>query len=117
MVNKTYKSIATLIVIVFLAISCSGNKSKGVKDETAQNPSLIEVSIKGMTCTGCEQTIQTRVGGLEGVKSVKASFVTGKAMIEYLPGVTDTVKIKEMITGSGYGVVKFNPVESGVPME
>ncbi len=117
MVNKNYKSIATLIVIVFLAISCSGNKSKGVKDETVQSPSLIEVSIKGMFCTGCEQTIQTRVGGLEGVKSVKASFVTGKAIIEYLPGVTDTVKIKEMITGSGYGVVKFNPVESGVPME
>jgi len=113
MVNKIYKSLVILIVIVVLAISCSGNKNKGVKDETALNPSLIEVSINGMTCTGCEQTIQTRVGGLEGVKSVKASFVTGKAMIEYLPGVTDTVKIKEMITGSGYRVVKVNPVESG----
>jgi copper chaperone CopZ len=117
MVNKNYKSLAALIVIIFLAISCSGNKSKAVKDETALSPSLIEVSINGMTCTGCEQTIQTRVGGIEGVKSVKASFVTGKAMIEYLPGVTDTVKIKEMITGSGYGVVKFNPVEPGTPME
>ncbi len=116
MVNNNHKSIATLIVIVFLAISCSGNKSKAVKDESL-SPSLIEVSIKGMTCTGCEETIQTRVGGLEGVKSVKASFETGKAVIEYLPGVTDTVKIKEMITRSGYGVVKFNPVEPGAPVE
>jgi copper chaperone CopZ len=117
MVNKNYKSIGTLIVIIFLAISCSGNKSKAVKDETALNPSLIEVSINGMTCTGCEQTIQSRVGGLEGVKSVKASFVTGKALIEYMPGVTDTLKIKEMITGSGYGVIKFNPVEPVAPAE
>jgi copper chaperone CopZ len=116
MVNKNHKTIATLIVIILMAISCSGNKSKVVND-IALNPSLIEVSINGMTCTGCEQTIQTRVGGLEGVKSVKASFVTGKAMIEYLPGVTDTVKIKEMITGSGYKVVKFNAVESGAPAE
>ncbi len=69
---------------------------------------LMEVSIGGMTCTGCEETIQSNVGKLEGIKSVKASFKTGEAVIEYLPGVVDTAKIREAITASGYTVKKFN---------
>ena len=55
-----------------------------------QEASVIEVSIGGMTCTGCEQTIQNNVGKLEGIKSVKASFTTGIAMIEYFQGIVDT---------------------------
>ena len=66
--------------------------------------SFIEVSIGGMTCTGCEQTIQAGIGKLEGIKSVKASYVAGNALVEFYPGITDTVKIKTAITGSGYTV-------------
>jgi len=31
----------------------------------------------------------------------------GNALIEYYPGVVDSLKIKEAITGSGYTVKKF----------
>jgi copper chaperone CopZ len=63
-----------------------------------------------MSCTGCEQTIQKRVTDLQGVKSVKASFTSGTALVEYFPEVTDTTEIKNAITGSGYIVKKFTPV-------
>ena len=68
---------------------------------------MIEVSIGGMTCTGCEQTIQNNVGKLEGIKSVKASFTTGIAMVEYFDGIVDTTAIRQAITGSGYTVKHF----------
>lgn len=95
--------------IALSVVSCGRNKT------TADNPatmekSVIEVSIGGMTCTGCEETIQSGISKLEGIKSVKASYVTGNALVEYYSGVTDTVKIKEAITGSGYTVKKFIPV-------
>ena len=78
--------------------------------DVSMEKSLVEVSIGGMTCTGCEQTIQAGITKLEGINSVKASYVTGNAFVEYFPGITDTVKIKAAITGSGYTVKRFKPV-------
>jgi copper chaperone CopZ len=96
-----------LFVIILVSASCSGNGKKAAETEKDQKVTVIEVSIGGMSCTGCEQTIQNNVGKLEGIKSVQASYTTGIAMIEYVEGVVDTTGIKEAINGSGYTVNKF----------
>jgi copper chaperone CopZ len=96
-----------LFVYILIAISCSGNGKKVAKTEEKGEASVIEVSIGGMMCTGCEETIQNNVGKLEGIKSVKASYKTGIAMIEYFRGIVDTTRIKEVINGTGYTVKKF----------
>jgi copper chaperone CopZ len=96
-----------LTVYILVAASCSGNGKKAAETEKDQKVSVIEVSISGMSCTGCEQTIQNNVGKLEGIKSVKASYTTGMAMIEYFEGMVDTTGIKKAINGSGYTVKKF----------
>jgi len=103
------KFAANLMLFVYLiaAVSCSGNSAKTEKAESQMEASLIEVSIGGMTCTGCEQTIQKTISNLEGVKSVKASFTTGIAVVEYFPSKTDTMKMKEAVSGTGYTVKKF----------
>jgi copper chaperone CopZ len=99
-----------LFVYILIAVSCSCNGKKAGKTEAKQEALLMEVSIGGMMCTGCEQTIQNNVGKLEGIKSVKASYTTGIAMIEYFQGMVDTARIREAINGSGYTVKKFNPL-------
>jgi copper chaperone CopZ len=96
-----------LLVYILIAAACNSNNRKSGKPENQQEVSVIEVSIGGMMCLGCEQTIQNNVGKLEGIKSVKASFTTGNAMIEYFQGIVDTTKIREAIIGSGYTVKKF----------
>ncbi len=113
MFSKNQNLTVVFLAVVLILFSCNRNSNKSEKSYLKLQPSVIEVSIAGMTCTGCEQTIQTRVGDLSGVKSVKASYVTGKALVEYFPQITDTVKIKESITGSGYRVKKFVAVSSG----
>ena len=100
-----------LFVYVLIGISCSGNSKKSEKETIQLEPAVVEVSIGGMSCLGCEQTIQMNVSKLEGINSVKASFTVGNAIIEYLPGTVDTLKIKDAITGSGYTVKKFIPVQ------
>lgn len=108
------------MAIVMIAISCGGNSQKAedisVLQETSQEAAMIEVSIEGMFCLACEQTIQNNVAKLDGIKSVKASFTVGNAVIEYLPGVVDTAKIKEAVTGSGYQVKKFMPFKPEEPV-
>lgn len=97
------------LFFVLAMVSCGKSKKSPDRDASLEK-SLIEVSIGGMSCTGCEQTIQAGITKLEGIKSVKASYVTGNALVEYFPGITDTLKIKAAITGSGYTVKKFTPV-------
>jgi copper chaperone CopZ len=96
-----------LFSVILTAIACTGKTSKSSKAVMKMEPSVIEVSIGGMSCTGCEQTIQIRVGELAGIKSVKASYVVGNAIIEFFPDKVDSSKIRQAITGSGYSVKKF----------
>ncbi len=105
--KKHLFSVLLILSAILLTISCGGNK----KDKSAEQAtaSLIEVKIDGMTCTACEQTIQRKVGKLEGIKSVKATFTDGRAAIEYFPSLVDTLKIREAITSSGYTVKSFTP--------
>ena len=100
-----------LFVCSLIVVSCSGNGKRAGKTEEKQEASLMEVSIGGMMCLGCEQTIQMNVGKLEGIRSVKASFTAGNAIIEYYPDKVDTAKIKEAVIGSGYTVKKFSRVQ------
>jgi len=105
---KLKKLISGMALFVFiLTVSSCGRVIKAEKETAAAKTLSMEVSIGGMTCLACEQTIQRKVGKLEGIKSVTASFTVGNAIIEYVPGKADTLKIKEAITGSGYTVKRF----------
>lgn len=104
-----------LIVLVvaaglFFATAC-GNKGSVASNAPEQTASVIEMSIGGMTCTGCEQTIQKNIGKIEGVKSVKATYTDGKALIEYYSGKADTSVMKAAVNEAGYTFLKFNPVK------
>jgi copper chaperone len=115
---KNLLAIKSLILIALLAIaSACGNSGKKVeKPADDGRVAKVEVSITGMTCGGCEQTIQTSVAKLEGIKSVKAMSGMGKAFIEFAPALTDTAKIRTAITESGYSVTGFAltmPTEPG----
>jgi copper chaperone CopZ len=111
----SHKLTTRIIIFIFILtlVSCSGNNKKVQKESANRDASVIEVTIGGMTCLGCEQTIQKNLGKLEGIKSVKASFTLGNAIIEYYPGNVDTAKMKAAITGVGYTVKKFTVNQPG----
>ena len=109
MLKKTLTNWLVLILTAILILSC-GRDKKTEKAGLLNETSFIEVSIDGMTCTGCEQKIQAGVGRLDGIKTVKASFTEGIALIEYAPAVVDTVKIRDAISGTGYTVKKFKSI-------
>jgi copper chaperone CopZ len=103
--------VCVILTIMVAVIACGRNNNKAEKSPDNQQPAIVEVSIGGMSCTGCEQTIQTNLSKLEGVMMVKASFATGTAIVEYLPALVDTVKMREAIAGSGYTCKKFSETQ------
>ncbi len=110
-----------IVICLFLAFGCNnaGNKKSATEvkmpvEVSSVKTVAVEFAIKGMTCTGCEQTIQSGISSLKGVKQVKANFKDGKAFVEFMPDIADTVQMKEKIVASGYAVaaIKSIPLDS-----
>lgn len=98
-------------LVLILLISCK-NRDKAQETKPIANEEVIEggqtstvsyeVKIDGMTCSGCESTIEGAVKGLNGVKSVKASHENANAIIEVLEADADTTAIMAKIDQAGY---------------
>ena len=61
------------------------------------------IPLTGMTCTNCAATIEKGLAQTPGVESARVNFASEKASVEYDPAQVDLGKIKETITGLGYG--------------
>lgn len=83
------KSFVKVLLVMFLVggFACNSNKSSQDKTEETStmtattDAALVTLKVEGMTCTGCENTITTKLTTVSGVKSVKASHETGKVLV------------------------------------
>jgi len=63
----------------------------------------LTLAIKGMTCTGCEQTITEALKSDKGViKVVSIDYKTGKAVVCYDPAKVEQGKLAALVTNTGY---------------
>ena len=106
----SFRKFSLLAMGLSLLLTLYSCKSSPKNDSVKAEATTVEISSKGMTCTGCEQTIQGSISKLDGVQSVTATFTDGKAIVVYLPGKTDTVNMRQAITEKGYGVNKFTVI-------
>lgn len=67
----------------------------------------VMVPIRGMHCAACVRNVEKALGKLEGIVSANVNFATEQATVEYLPGQTDPLKIRQTIRDAGY-----TPLES-----
>jgi copper chaperone CopZ len=65
--------------------------------------------VEGMTCSGCERTIQRVVGNLEGVKSSRADLKSSTVSVEYDPERVTIDQIRSAVNGVGYKFVGERP--------
>lgn len=88
-------------VLALLLASCSGSVSKPAQTEMAEN---LKISLKvgGMTCDGCEKTIETGVAQLQGIKSVDASFKDSTVEVSLDSTLVHEADIKATIAKLGY---------------
>ncbi|MEO5599640.1 MAG: cation transporter [Cyclobacteriaceae bacterium] len=60
--------------------------------------------VEGMSCSGCERTVQKVITGLEGVKSAKADVTSASVSIEYDPTHVNIEAIMAAVNKVGYRI-------------
>nr|WP_321450226.1 cation transporter [uncultured Carboxylicivirga sp.] len=80
-----------VVVLVIALFSCHNrNQRSSVKEIDSTNIVEIVMNIEGMTCEGCEVTIERGLLKLDGVIEVKADHNTGIAKVK-----ADTVNLNK----------------------
>ena len=96
----------TFIAVIFfsftLLFSCSNNKSNKTIIIKQQDIIQKKIGVNGMTCVGCEVTLEDNVKKIKGVVTVKASHTKNEAIIEFDSTKTNIVKISNEIRKAGY---------------
>ncbi len=64
----------------------------------------IELAVKGMTCTGCEDHVKHVVSQLDGVTGISASYKEGKATVDFDETIISRDAIVSAINETGYKV-------------
>ena len=65
----------------------------------------VTLQVQGMSCGHCVKTVETNVGGLDGVEQVKVYLESGKVDVSYEENKVSLNKIKETIDEQGYDVL------------
>ncbi len=113
------KNILPLLFITIIIFSCGTQQEKSTTEdqtETIQsidpaNLETIEIAVHGMTCGGCERTVQTAVGNLSGIQSVKASHLDSTAIVTFDKSKATFEEMKTAITDKGYQALDFKVIE------
>jgi len=89
-----------------LLLSACADQKKEVKNITVKKSDIVmkSLGINGMTCVGCEVTLESTLSKIEGVVTVKASASTDSAAITYDKSRTDVKTITKAIKTLGYEV-------------
>uniref|UniRef100_H2Z7H0 P-type Cu(+) transporter n=1 Tax=Ciona savignyi TaxID=51511 RepID=H2Z7H0_CIOSA len=74
-----------------------------------------KISIEGMTCNSCVQTIEHQIGSYTGVESINVSLDNKEATVDYNPELITLDSIKDAIEDMGFdAAIKYGVVESPV---
>lgn len=64
--------------------------------------------VKGMTCAGCAQSVESMVNSVEGVEEANVNFATASVFVKYNPSVATAEKINKAVKDIGYELVLSN---------
>lgn len=95
----------TILVAILLLVSIACKQSKPANQaDTFVKPVTVELSITGMMCMGCVETVRSSIAQLEGIDTVSVSLDKANAIVTYRPQKTDTISIRKAVELNGYKV-------------
>ena len=104
------KKILILIFTIGLFAACQSNTKKADKENATTSQVVeyeeMEFNVTGMTCTGCEKTVENGLKQVDGVKEVKASHKNNKVTIKIEKDKINREALAQKIETVGYGVTE-----------
>ncbi len=103
------KALYALLIIAALS-ACNQSGNTGTDSKNKDNTEItalkkIQVNIEGMSCEGCENTIESALAKLDGVYEAEALHKEGIATITFDSTKVDTQIISQTIDNLGYEVI------------
>jgi len=113
------KNLALIFILTFVMAACgqqagtqqTGDEAAKVEAIAPENMEKIEIAVVGMTCEGCERTVQTAVKNLPGVQDVKASHLDSTAIVTFDKTKTTIEQMQAAIVEKGYEALSFTVVK------
>jgi mercuric ion transport protein len=105
--SKVWLGILTVLVL-FLIVSPYVLQQLGAEEQTvssAEDRVEMILTVHGMDCTGCESTVNRKVGELPGIENVSASHTREEVMVVYDKSRVSLEQIAQVIESSGYTVI------------
>lgn len=96
-----------LLGVLGVRLALAGNAGSAAAGDTVTSVFRVE----GMTCGGCEVGVKMRVGKLDGVTAVDASYEDGTATVTYDPEKVTPEVIVDAIETLGYQAALVEELE------
>ncbi len=122
MQTKSFLGMVTVFAIAMLAFPHYSSVfypeiTKNVIATDAYEVRQIKLEVEGMTCTGCEESINHAAMEVAGVVTAKASYDKGEVIISFNEATSSQQDIIDAINATGYKVVsteEVNPAEAPI---
>ncbi|MFA5564694.1 MAG: heavy-metal-associated domain-containing protein [Acidimicrobiia bacterium] len=71
--------------------------------------SRLQITVTGMSCTGCESRIATSLSRLDGVRKVDADHRSGSVVVDHDPAEAPEQVIRQRLSDAGYEIQESQP--------
>ncbi|WP_461073159.1 mercuric transport protein MerTP [Spirosoma horti] len=108
--TKPFLGVMTVMTLLLLAFPSYSNWLYQDKNQATVQPAqagtgqVAYVTIKGMSCEGCEHHIKQEVTKIKGVSAVDVSYQKGAATVKFDSKKTSLADIKKAVDATGYKV-------------
>lgn len=99
--------LSLLFLLAIVAVSCQSKKADSSSDKEeldVVNAVELVLNVDGMTCEGCENTVEVGLTKLDGVASVEANHITGETKIIVDTTRISKIELAETVKKIGYAV-------------
>jgi len=91
---------------MFIGFQSCSQSNEPMKEIVINQSDIVKrtFEVHGMTCVGCEVTLEETVSDIEGVVTTKADHSNNNLVIEFDSTKTDVLSIKNAIKDLGYKI-------------
>ena len=89
-------------MLAITVFGCQNANTNSSQKEASQDKVYITLAVEGMTCSGCESTVQKALIGMEGIDSAFASHTDKLVKILVDTSAVSIIEMQQIIEKKGY---------------